>query len=145
MTETTAESTSAQDKEEQESVISEMNAFMRDTRLTQELKTYLKFVFEQEYKMLKSYYPNSKLLVDNELRQEQLSKVQNLASKEIIVDLKKVADSGYLDNLLNEEKEEKVTYPHISQAQYIANQLEETDTYRFMKYCLPDRYNKFVV
>jgi hypothetical protein len=42
--------------------------------------------------------------------------VQNSASKEIIVDLKKVADSGYLDNLLNEEKEEKVTYPHISQA-----------------------------
>ena len=37
---------------------------MRDTRLTKELETYLKFVFEQEYKMLLSYYPNSTLLVD---------------------------------------------------------------------------------
>jgi 23S rRNA A2030 N6-methylase RlmJ len=43
---------------------------MRDTRLAQELKTYLKFVFEQEYKMLLSYYPNSKLLIDEDLRQE---------------------------------------------------------------------------
>jgi len=47
-----------------------MNAFMNDKRLTNELETYLKWVFEQEYKMLTSYYPNSKLLVDENLRQE---------------------------------------------------------------------------
>ena len=40
---------------------------MKDARLNQELKSYLKFVFEQEYNMLTNFYANHELLVDEEL------------------------------------------------------------------------------
>ena len=54
-------------------------------------------------------------------------------------------DKAYLDNLLGEEQrsEEQVTKVHISQAEYINGQIEDTDLYRFMKHCLPERYLKF--
>ena len=40
---------------------------MGDVAFKKELEAYLKFVFEQEYKMLLNFYPNHELLVDEEL------------------------------------------------------------------------------
>lgn len=45
------------------------------------MNSYLKFVFEQEYKMLINFYPTHSLLVDENLRQQQLEQVQNSAAK----------------------------------------------------------------
>ena len=41
-----------------------MDAFKKDTRFQKELETYLKFAFGVEYRMLTSFYPDHKLLVD---------------------------------------------------------------------------------
>ena len=45
-----------------------MNAFNSDTRLNAELKDYLKYAFAVEYKMLINFYPNHKLIVDEDLK-----------------------------------------------------------------------------
>ena len=54
----------------------EMDYFTKDNRLKDELKTFLKFAFEQEYRMLRTFYPNHKLLVDLDLQAEQMEKVK---------------------------------------------------------------------
>ena len=43
---------------------------MGDKRMKAELEAYLKFVFQQEYRMLLTFYPNHKLLVDEELKKQ---------------------------------------------------------------------------
>lgn len=59
--------------------------------------------------MLITFYPNHKLLVDEELKKEQLSQVQSSAEKQVYVDVDKVSDSGYLDKLLGEETKQEPT------------------------------------
>lgn len=47
-----------------DAVIKEIDALMGDIAFKTELQAYLKFAFEQEYKMLANFYPNHALLVD---------------------------------------------------------------------------------
>ena len=60
------------EKAKDDRMIQEINAFHKDKRRVNEMETYLKFVFEQEYKMLMNFYPSHELLVDEELKQKQL-------------------------------------------------------------------------
>ena len=53
--------------EEQDESLQEMNALMADVRFKTELENYIKFVFEQEYRMLVQFYPNHDKLVDKDL------------------------------------------------------------------------------
>ena len=52
-----------------------MNSFNSDTRLNAELKEFLKYAFGVEFKMLVNFYPDHKLIVDEELRLQRLSEV----------------------------------------------------------------------
>ena len=86
-----------EEQEDDDQVLREISAFQGDKRLKTELENYLKFVFEQEYKMLLSFYPNHELLVDQELQKKKLEQVQSAAQKQVYVDINKVADNDYLN------------------------------------------------
>ena len=126
-------------------MLRELDVFNGDVRFKKELESFLQFVFEQEYRMLVNFYPNHKLLVDTEKKQQHLESVQTTSQKQVYVDLDKVQDSSYLDDLLGSEQKEapKDINMHIPQKQYIESQMGDTDLYRFMKHCLPERYTKF--
>ena len=130
------------EQEDKELVIQEMNTFNSDTRLNTELKDYITYALRIEYKMLVNFYPNHKLIVDEQLQAEQLSEVQNSAHQPIFIDAKKVGEEGYLDKLVSEESKPQ-GFAHIPEIHYVDEQLEKTDLYRFMKHCLPNRYHEF--
>ena len=87
-------------------MLREIDQFNGDVRFKKELEAFLRFAFEQEYRMLVNFYPNHKLLVDTERQQELLERVQTNSSKQVYVDLDKVQDSAYLDDLLGTESKE---------------------------------------
>lgn len=80
-----------------------MNSFMKDDRLNKELETFAKYVFEQEYKMLLNFYPNHKLVADEEKRNAHQESTESSAERQVFVDVSKMADSTYLNDLIKDD------------------------------------------